>query len=150
MPMRISVRVDDHGVKVGTSRAASGLVEASRDELDEFWEDVQYQASGGYAGGDRYDLVAPRGYPRTGNYGRSFVRERVGLTYRLSNATYTPGGREYGGYVGGDSDGGGQAWMHVGFWPTVRGAVDKMVQSELVSRMDRKLTSFFQSLGLGL
>lgn len=150
MPMQISVRVTDNGITQGIRKVADGYVEATREEMDEITEDMQYEASGGYSGGSSYDLVPERGYQRTGNYGRSFVREKAGLTYRLTNATYTPTGHEYGGYVGGNSEGQGQAWMHQGVWPTIRGAVDKIVNSELVARIERKLADFFQRMGVGM
>src|SRR6185295_1133982 len=59
------------------------------------------------------------GYVRTGKLGRGWnIAKASFLGWRLSNSV------KYAVYVVGNSEGSGQAWMHVGRWRTMRKVVD--------------------------
>ena len=147
MPMQMSVRVTDHGVYQGLRKLGEGLPLVAGDTLWEFMQLVQRKASGGYIGGDTYTDVPTRGYMRTGNYGRSFMVEKNGLTFKLTNATYNDG-REYGKLVGGDGYGYGQAEIHVGWWPVIYTVLTSMVDLQLVQLLGTALDQLIRDANL--
>lgn len=134
----ISIRVTDETVRIGLRKVGQGLPDATREELDEFMQEVKKEASGGYAGGNSYAVPETGGgYIRTGNYGRSTFVEREGLTYRLKNEAYRDG-RVYGKYVGGDASGNGQVPRNQ-HWPVIAQVVERLVNSQLVKQLEQKV-----------
>ena len=70
----------------------------------------------------------------------------VGLSPRTRVEPYRDG-REYGGYVVGNAEGTGQAWMHVGRWTTLRQAVDAEIDG-LTGELDGELQRGVGQAGL--
>lgn len=81
-------------------------------------------------------------YKRTGRYGSGFKVERNGpQNYTLQNRTpYAP-------FVGGDSEGQGQAWMHEGRWPVIRETVEKFIEP-MVQQVDHDIDDAAEAFGL--
>lgn len=67
-------------------------------------------------------------YVRTGRLFYSWKVEEIPNGYALENRA-SRRGREYAGYVIGDAYGGGQAWMHVGRWETLRDVTKEQLRA---------------------
>lgn len=134
---QFSVRIEPTRVYAGLHKVADGLEPLTRDQMDTLIEDAQYEASGGYSGGNTYanvPTVSGQVYERTGNLGRSTYWERDGLTYRMYSRAISPTGQSYSQSVVGRADGSGQTWVFVGRWPNF-GAVMQKWAGIAVERM---------------
>ncbi len=127
---QVSVRIEGadkirKGLNEFQRNAAGGV---TKNVLRRFMELAQHMAVP-YRGGNRYDVPARR-YERTGNLGRSTTLIEKGLTFTIVSRAYR-NGRAYSEYVIGKADGTGQAGVHVGWWTTLRDAVDAYMDKML-------------------
>lgn len=144
---QITVKIDgDEQVTVGlkklgaaipalSARAVRAALQKAKEEASAQWPVAAYAGYGvAYRPGQKYK--------RTGRYGANFRIERNGSqNYTLQNRTpYAP-------YVGGDSTGAGQAWMHEGRWPVVREVVEKFV-TPMVEEIEHAIDDSAEALGL--
>lgn len=90
--------------------------------------------------------VPERGYIRTGNLSASTYLVTDGLSVRIESNAYQDG-RAYSTYVVGNADGGGQAYMHKGWWVPLRQSVDDELET-LEKDIDAKLGESAEALGL--
>ena len=146
MPIQLSLRVEgDTQVRAGLNRYAQTVDRVTREVVKAAMERA-LKKSIPYRGGASYDVPERGGYVRTGNLGRSGYIEQVGLSTRIRVEAYRDG-REYGGYVVGNAEGTGQAWMHVGRWTTLRQAVDAEIDG-LTGELDGELQRGVGQAGL--
>ena len=145
----ITISFDDSKVKLGIRNLATKLPSAMEDEMTPLMEQAQFEASGGYQGGNSYTVPTTYGqtYIRTGNYGRSTYVDRQGLTYKLKNNATSPTGQFYGVVVGGDGQGRGQGRDFVGRWP-LRFAVMQKWAAVAIERMRSKIDAMIGDFGL--
>lgn len=146
MPVQVSVRVEgDDKIRAGLNRWARTLEPVSREVIQEHMKRAM-KRSIPYLGGASYG-VPERGYVRTGNLGRSAYVEQTGLTTTIKVQAYNQQGREYGRYVVGGADGEGQAYMHAGWWMTLRDSVDAELD-ELTGDVDAAIGDSAEAVGL--
>lgn len=101
----------------------------------------------------RYPAKRPgQKYERTGLYGRSFKLETKHLGassgYTLKSDA-AQGGRRYTKYVGGNSAGEGQAWMHEGRWANVRETIEDELE-HVYAEFDADVATTLRQAGIGL
>lgn len=117
---QITTRTNAGKVYIAGKKFADGLDPTVGDALEEDMPDVAKAAAGGYPDGSfsGYNVAYRGDYERTGIYGGSQNWERNGLSYTISNDA------PYSKYVGGDANGAGQAYMHMGRWPIQRRVIE--------------------------
>lgn len=145
----ITIIVDDGKVKLGIRNLATKLPTMMEDEMTPIMEQAQFEAAGGYSGGNSYTVptVYRQTYQRTGNYGRSTRVDRQGLSYKLINDATSLTGQFYGVVVGGDGLGRGQGRDFAGRWP-VRFAVMQKWAAVAIERMRSKIDAAIVDFGL--
>jgi hypothetical protein len=151
MPVQISVRVDDHKVKVALKKLGDAIPRITNKIMAQVMKDAKFDASGGWSGGASYQVPPKVGskYQRTGTYGRSFkVVKYKPLAFRLySDAIQN--GRHYTNYVGGDSKGFGQAGVHRNRWAVIFKTVTAYAKI-LVAKTEMAMKKYLRQEGIGL
>jgi hypothetical protein len=144
--MQISVRLSNlDNVIRGVRRFGAALLGVNKRAMDRAMRKAGRKARGFFPAGAvmGYD-VPPRGdYQRTGEYGVSFH------VYETRTGARLEVGAAYARYVGGDSEGQGQAWMHRGRWPVISDAVNEELDA-LVQEVDADLSAVIRQEGIGL
>lgn len=85
-------------------------------------------------------------YRRTGNYGRGWVIDGATNGYAIRNDVRRKG-RRYSVYVGGDSKGNRQAWMHKDRWNVFKTVADVEI-AKLPGDMSKDITQAARQRGL--
>jgi len=141
----------DQQVKLGFQTFVNGIVPVTREGVHKAMERA-VALSPGWLGGDSYIVEPPEGssYQRTGGLGASVRIDQDGLSTRIITDTYGKDGNKYDVYVIGDSEGQGQAWMHVGRWPLERDVVDSEIQAYTTPGQggDADLTALARGAGI--
>lgn len=142
--MQISVKLTGAGnIQIGLRKLAQALPDLANDDVENALELARHEASGWWSGGNSYAVSETSGqtYVRTGAYGRLTYVEQDGAAFRLvSEAAHSE-------FVGGDADGEGQAWMHVGRWP-VRAVVVRRYAETLTGDIDNRIQEAAEAVGL--
>lgn len=147
--MKITLRIEDGKVRDGLKNVANALPDITAENMLEAMELARDKAST-WTGGTSYRTAPPAGstYRRTGIYGGAMKVQRMGLSVSISNDARAPRtGKAYARFVGGVSDGSGQARIHRGRWPVIRQEVDKQV-APLVQKIDNDLERKIRQEGL--
>lgn len=144
MASRISVKITGaDNIQVGLRTLARALPGIANDDVENAMELARHEASGWWGGGNSYAVPERSGqaYVRTGAYGSGTYVEQDGASFRLmGEAAHTR-------VVGGDADGRGQAWMHVGRWP-VRAVVVRRYAETLTGDIDNRIQESAEAFGL--
>lgn len=141
-----SVRLRDGRIRVGLGKFREALPEIGKRVLRRLLQRVIRAVT-------RYPAERPRQrYQRTGLYGRSFKLEtrHIGASagYTIKSDAVQKG-RHYTRYVGGNSAGEGQAWMHQGRWANVREELDAELE-HVYAEMDADVATTLRQYGIGL
>lgn len=114
---QITVKVDDSQVRTTIDRAVLAVQTVPKKLIKAEMQKALDESR-------KYPAELPgQRYVRTGTYYRSFKLEPMqGQAYRLSSSA------KYAKYVGGDAQGGSQAWFHVGRWPMIYDRVQDAMQ----------------------
>ena len=135
-------------VQIGLQNIGRAIPALSARAIKTQMEKAKEEASGLYpAGGHSGYIVAPplrSKYVRTGRYGSRMQVVRNGPQDYTLRA-----GAPYSVYVGGDSQGYGQAQVHSGRWPVIRKVVDKFV-TPCAEQIDTDLGKIIRDEGMGL
>lgn len=140
------VRLKDGGLRVGLGKFREALPGIGKRVLRRLLLRVIRAVT-------RYPAERPgQKYIRTGLYGRSFklVTKHMGASagYTIKSDAVQKG-RHYTRYVGGNSAGEGQAWMHQGRWPVVREELDGELE-HIYAEMDADVATTLRQHGIGL
>lgn len=131
---QVTLRLEnDDKVRLGLNKWGQSLKPLTRVHLRAAMKRA-LKVSPAYKGGSAYAITLRGPDERTGNLGRSTFVVEEGLSVRVRSEAYRDG-ESYSEFVVGDGDGNGQAWFHVGRWPTLRGAVEAEFE-QLVSDLD--------------
>lgn len=143
MGVGFSVKISNLGnIIAGLNKLAVALPEKTRHDVYETLEAARETYYGGEPGGYSVPERAGQAYARTGNLGAGMYVVQDGATSRY---TVEAG---YAGYVIGNSDGTGGAWMHAGRWPNLRLTILKFVNERLVDKLNSTIEQLIRAYGL--
>lgn len=137
----INVTVEGQIVRQGLQNLAAEVPRVGRRQIYLAVLHIRTRMRAGYS-----SVARSPNYTRTRGLWSAWTIERLSQGYTIWADPKSSSGRSYAHYVVGDSEGHGQAWMHIGNWPVFRVVVDEEV-SRLPREIERQIEITARSLG---